>query len=64
MKWLYNWIDKRGRIPKWVRWIYPRAHFCCELDYLLVLTDAENDEIASFCDCVDHKNKRLHRDPT
>ena len=35
---LYRWIDNRGRIPAWVRWVYPHAHFCPEMDGLLILT--------------------------
>lgn len=35
------WIDNRGRIPAWVRWIYPHAHFCPEMDGLLILTEQD-----------------------
>lgn len=34
---VYHWIDKRGRIPRWARWFWPWAHFCCEMDDLLIL---------------------------
>ncbi len=34
---LYRWIDRRGRIPRWVRWIYPSAHWCDALDHALIL---------------------------
>lgn len=49
MNWLYRWIDDRGRIPRWVRWIFPRAHFCPEMDYLLLLTKWECDQNPCFC---------------
>lgn len=38
---LYRWIDNRGRIPAWVRWVYPSAHFCPEMDGLLILTEQD-----------------------
>jgi hypothetical protein len=34
---LYRWLDRRGRIPRWVHWIYPNAHWCDALDYALIL---------------------------
>ena len=36
---IYQWIDKRGRIQRWARWIWPKAHWCPEMDCLLVLDD-------------------------
>lgn len=38
---LYRWIDNRGRIPAWVLWIYPHAHFCRAMDGLLILTEQD-----------------------
>lgn len=46
-RWLYRWIDERGRIPAIVRWIWPGAHWCAELDYLLVV-----DPIDFECGCL------------
>lgn len=46
---LYNWIDRRGRIPIWVRIVYRYAHWCPEMDDLLILTRA--DAVRNcFCD--------------
>lgn len=42
---LRRW-DRRGRIPRWARWIRPQLHFCCELDGALI------DEKPEFCSCV------------
>ena len=36
-RWLYRWIDERGRIPFWTYWFFPKAHWCPEMDYLLIL---------------------------
>lgn len=36
--WLYRRIDERGRIPVWVRLVYRHAHWCLEMDGLLILT--------------------------
>ena len=43
---LWDWLDRRGRIPFFVRWVFPRAHFCSEMDGLLILDDEHN----CFCD--------------
>lgn len=40
--WLHRWIDNRGRIPAIVRWLWPHAHWCAELDDLLTIDN---------CDC-------------
>lgn len=41
MKWLvtklYLWIHERGRIPRWVFWIWKGAHWCPEMDGLLII---------------------------
>lgn len=36
-RFLRRWIDNRGVIPMWVAWIYPHAHWCPEMDGLLIL---------------------------
>ncbi len=35
-RWLYEWIDLRGRIPPLVRALWPQAHFCADLDWCLI----------------------------
>lgn len=40
--WLYRRIDRRGRLPRWVRWIWARAHWCPEMDELLVIDNWED----------------------
>lgn len=46
---LYNWIDRRNRIPAWVRLVYRYAHWCSEMDGLLILT--REDAVRNcFCD--------------
>lgn len=42
--WLYRWLDNRGRLPWIIRKLYPKAHFCPELDGLL--------EDYRFCPCT------------
>lgn len=37
--WLYRRFDDRGRIPWWARLVWRRAHFCPEMDDLLVMGD-------------------------
>ena len=44
--WLYRWIDKRGRIPFWIWWIWKYAHFCDEMDYLLIVDNRDD----CFCE--------------
>lgn len=39
---LYHWIDRRGRIPRWVFWIWRKAHWCPEMDGLLVMDNPED----------------------
>jgi hypothetical protein len=36
---IYNWVDKRQRIPWLVRKLYPTLHFCEDLDFLLLARD-------------------------
>lgn len=43
--WLYNWIDRRGRIPGWVWWLWPLAHWCPEMDALLIV----DNHMDCFC---------------
>jgi hypothetical protein len=38
---LYRWIHGRGAFPYWVRWLYPKAHFCPEMDEMLVLDNVD-----------------------
>lgn len=45
---LYRWVDRRGRVPAWVQWLWPRTHFCAEWDGLLV-TDGMPE--LAFCLC-------------
>lgn len=47
-RWLYRWIDERGRIPRWVRWLWPMAHWCPEMDDLLVV---DLEDVCSNCFC-------------
>lgn len=35
---LYRYVDNRNRIPWWVRLTHPYAHWCSEMDDLLILT--------------------------
>lgn len=37
LSWLYHRIDERGRIPRWVRLIWRSAHWCWDMDGLLIL---------------------------
>jgi hypothetical protein len=36
-RWLYDRIDKTGRIPKFCFWLWPSAHWCLEMDGMLIL---------------------------
>ena len=47
-RWLYRWIDRRGRIPLIVRRIWRNAHFCPEMDCLLVI-DNTMDCFCGYC---------------
>ena len=40
--WLYKRINDRGRIPRWVRWVWRRAHWCPEMDELLIVDNGED----------------------
>lgn len=43
LKWaFYGWVDRRGQIPRWAFWLWPRAHWCPEMDDLLVLWNTED----------------------
>lgn len=44
--WVETWIDRRGRIPFWAYWIWPKAHWCPAMDDLLILDDMDN----CFCE--------------
>jgi hypothetical protein len=46
--WLYRWIDRRGYIPRWVRWLWPTAHWCLEMDALLII-DNVSDCFCGHC---------------
>ena len=46
--WLYRRIDRRGYIPRWVRWIWKRAHWCPEMDKLLII-DNDGDCFCGIC---------------
>jgi hypothetical protein len=46
---LYRWVDKRNSIPFWVRWLFPKAHWCPEMDELLILDNVTD----CFCGYVD-----------
>jgi hypothetical protein len=37
LNWLYRWVDDRGRLPRWVFWIWKDAHWCPEMDGLLII---------------------------
>ena len=39
---IYNWIERRGRIPFWARWIWPLSHWCPEMDSMLILDNLED----------------------
>lgn len=41
-RWLYRWIDERGRIPRWTRIFWPWAHWCPEMDFLLILDNTDD----------------------
>lgn len=35
--WVYRWVDRRGSIPWIVRRLWPTAHWCPEMDSLLII---------------------------
>ena len=49
--WLYRRIWSRGQIPRWVRWIWQSAHWCPEMDELLVIDNVTD----CFCDYVEQQ---------
>lgn len=50
LKWTYyRWIDRRGRIPRLATWLWPGAHWCPEMDDLLILWNVED----CFCGHVE-----------
>lgn len=47
-RWLYRRWDRRGFIPRWAFLWWPHAHWCAEVDYLLIVD--ERDVLANcFC---------------
>jgi hypothetical protein len=40
--WLYNWIERRDRIPRWVWLFWPKAHWCPEMDGLLIIDNVDD----------------------
>ena len=34
---IYHWIDRRGSIPSWMRLVWRKAHWCPDMDGLLIL---------------------------
>lgn len=48
-RWLRRRIEDRGFIPRWVHWIWPKAHWCPEMDDLLVV-DRLDWEWNCYCD--------------
>jgi len=51
--WIWRWLDRRGDIPAWASWLWPRAHFCPEMDDLLVVDDRD---VAENCFCEIARN--------
>lgn len=56
--WLYRWIDRRGRIPWLVRKLWPTAHWCPEMDELLVVENIDD----CFCNHCDDAKKRYWKE--
>ncbi len=51
---LYEWIDRRERVPWWVRVLWPECHFCHEFDGLLRESTTDRDPFGRVefrCDC-------------
>lgn len=46
--WLLRRFDDRDRIPWWALTLWPRCHWCLEIDGLLVPGDSKDH----YCDCV------------
>ena len=58
---LWLWCDKIGRIPWFVRVLWPTAHWCPEFDDLLV---EETMGEFKFCQCQYFKEKARERRDT
>lgn len=56
--WLYRWVARRGAIPWIVRKLWPTAHWCTEMDALLVI-DNVND---CFCGRCDNEQREYRRE--
>lgn len=39
---IYDWINKRGSIPWWARIIWRKAHWCPDMDELLILWNVQD----------------------
>ena len=49
LKWfIYDWIDRRGQIPFWATRVWKYAHWCPDMDGLLILWTIDN----CFCGVV------------
>jgi hypothetical protein len=48
LNWLYQRISERGYIPQWVFWIWKDAHWCSEMDDMLIL-DNPYDCFCGIC---------------
>lgn len=46
--WLYRFVNWSGRIPKWVSWLWPTAHWCPGMASLLVI-DNVHDCFCGHC---------------
>lgn len=49
---LWHWINRRDVIPLWVKLFWRRAHWCPEMDGLLIL----DNTCDCFCGYVKHKS--------
>jgi hypothetical protein len=56
--WLWRWIDRRSRIPWWARLLWPKAHFCPEMDELLVIDNTTD----CFCGRYKEENRKYWDD--
>lgn len=56
---IWRWLSSLGKIPRWVRWLYPYAHWCIEMDDLLITKNYED----CFCGVVpdEKKEKQVYR---
>jgi len=48
---LFDRWDDKGRVPWWARLVWPRLHFCAELDGLLFGDESPDDE-PFLCGCL------------